>query len=146
MCNPPARSSDKELSTGEKGRKTKRKQLVKCVTRWPGGQCWKTPQHFTLKCAGNIRRRFCSFGWALTGPTTVFRGPYARGNTTVWQEIKRWSGTKNNSSTCGSEIKRFQRQNQVLIRATEIQSDLSDTPLPWDNKTEPGRVHSNGTR
>lgn len=38
-CIPSARSSDEELSTGEKGRKTKRKQLVKCVTRWPGGQC-----------------------------------------------------------------------------------------------------------
>lgn len=39
MCIPSEWSSDEELSTEEKGRKTKRKQLVKYITRWPGGQC-----------------------------------------------------------------------------------------------------------
>lgn len=60
MCIPFEWSSDEELSKG-KTRKSKRKQLVKCITRWPGGHCWKTPQHLTLKCARNIKQHFCSY-------------------------------------------------------------------------------------
>lgn len=42
------------------GKNKQTQELVKCVTRWPGGQRENTPQHCTMKWARNIKQHFCS--------------------------------------------------------------------------------------